>query len=85
MYQHTHRNSWEKEVNSWTISTHDFQGILELTISFCVIDKFQGRFNDEDYENMISIDIDIGLKFARKAFDIQDAVQFKVITILVKK
>ena len=47
--------------------------------------KFQGRFNDEDYENMISIDIDIGLKFARKAFDIQDAVQFKVITILVKK
>ena len=47
----------------------------------------EGDFKDEEYENMISVDIDIGLKFARKAFDIQDTVQFKVKVeiILVKK
>ena len=39
---------------------------------------FQNRFNEDDYERMITVEVNIGVKFSRKAFDIADKLQFKV-------
>ena len=39
---------------------------------------FQNQFNEDDYESIITVEVNIGVKFSRKAFDIADKVQFKV-------
>ena len=40
--------------------------------------QFQNRFNEDDYEKLIDIELDIGVRFYRVQFNIEDKMHFKV-------